>query len=215
MVSFTVYAQRADTVKNKYLPTSVRIGTDVFSLIRSGYDETYSGWEANADVDFYKYYLALDYGSWGRTFHTDSGLYKNNGHYFRIGADVNFLAKDPDRNMLFFGFRYAQSNFSENLTTTVYDSLWGSLSRSYTNSDAKAHWLELTTGLRVKMWKNFWMGYTARYKFGLSTSNTPEMIPGDVPGYGRNDGKSAYWGFNYQIFWRIPIRKEKSISSKK
>jgi len=51
-----------------------------------------------------------------------------------------------------------------------------------------------------------WMGYTARFKFGLKNKGNGEMLPHDVPGYGRTD-KDAYWGFNYQIFFRIPFRK--------
>ena len=30
--------------------------------------------------------------------------YSNDGNYGRIGADVNFLTKDPDKNMFFFGY---------------------------------------------------------------------------------------------------------------
>src|SRR6188508_2378397 len=52
----------------KYFPTGIRFGTDAFSLVRNTYDETFKGWEVNADVDFYRYYLAVDYGSWGRTY---------------------------------------------------------------------------------------------------------------------------------------------------
>jgi len=58
------------------------------------------------------------------------------------------------------------------------------------------------------MYKMIWMGYTARMKFGLSHDKTDLMEPHDVPGYGRTD-KDTYWWFNYQIFIRIPVRKEK------
>lgn len=175
---------------------------------------TFRGWEMNADVNVYKYYLAVDYGSWGRDYLSDVRKYENSGTYYRIGADINLLKKDPDNNMFFFGARYGRSSFYEQLSTSITDPIFGSKNdQMYTNPNAGASWLELVTGLRVKIWKGFWMGYTARFKFGLSTWNTPGMIPSDVPGYGTNDGST--WGFNYQLFWRIPFKKEKSALPKK
>ncbi len=199
---------RADTVKNKFVPTGIRFGTDLISIAKSNYVKSFTGWEANAEIDFYRYYLAIDYGSWGRNYthvpdsaKVNGSDYKNSGNYYRIGVDVNFLKKDPDRNVFFMGFRYGHSNFWEVSHAEINQA-------TYNNPNVKAHWLELTTGLRVKMWKFIWMGYTARFKFGLNTKNTPQLIASDVPGYGRTD-KQIYWGFNYQLFFRIPVRLAK------
>jgi hypothetical protein len=51
-------------------------------------------------------------------------------------------------------------------------------------------------------------------KFALDTDTAQDMMPSDVPGYGRADAES-YWGFNYQIFIRLPVRKKDSIPLKK
>lgn len=216
LVSLPALAQDQDTVhvKRDFRPTGVRLGTDLLSLVRNTYDKTYSGWEINGDVDFYRYYLAVDYGYWARTHISDSSNYANNGTYLRVGIDVNFLKNDPDRNMFFFGFRYGSGTFSEALSVVKVDPVWGPLGGAFNNDNTKAHWMELTTGLRVKIWKMIWLGYTARLKFGLSTSSTPDMLPFDVPGYGRAD-KDSYWGFNYQILLRLPVRKSTSIPLKK
>lgn len=204
------------TVKPSFVPTGVRIGTDMIALAKTSYDKTFNGWEMNADVDFNRYYFAVDVGSWGRKYLSDgdSANYSNSGRYFRVGADVNFLKKDPDKNMFFLGLRYGNATFSENLSVIRIDPLWKDLSGAFENNNVNAHWFELTTGLRVKMWKMIWMGYTARFKFGLGTSSTPVMLPHDVPGYGRTD-KNSYWGFNYQIFVRIPVRKSPAVPSEK
>jgi hypothetical protein len=208
-VAATSQAQVGDTtkVKHDFRPTGVRVGTDLIAIVRSHSDKTFAGWEFNGDVDFYRYYLAVDYGHWGRTYASDTSNYSNSGNYFRIGVDVNFLKKDPDRNMFFIGFRYARSSFNENLSVVSSDPVWGSLNGDFSNSNVPAQWMELTTGLRVKVWKIIWLGYTARLKFGLSTGDTPEMLPHDVPGYGRAQ-EDSYWGFNYQILIRLPVRKQ-------
>ncbi|HTE30230.1 MAG TPA: DUF6048 family protein [Chryseolinea sp.] len=205
---FIATAQKADTVKEKhsYIPTGIRVGTDVISIIKSSTDKTFNGWEVNSDIDFYRYYFVVDYGYWARNYTSFDGDYSNNGTYFRVGADVNFLKKDPDKNIFFFGLRYGRSIFSEDLTVSRFDPVWGQIDDQFINTNVPASWFEVTTGLRVKIWRFIWMGYTARLKFALSTGDTPDMKPHDVPGYGRTD-KESYWGFNYQVFVRFPVRK--------
>jgi len=216
MISFATLAQEKDTVKIKpdFRPTGLRVGTDLISIVRSSTDKTFTGWEANADIDFYRYYFTVDYGSWGRSYSSDTNSYSNTGNYFRVGVDVNFLKKDPDRNMFFFGFRYGVGTFSEDLMVVRTSEIWGPLTENFSNNNVSANWFELTTGLRVKIWKVIWLGYTARLKFGLSTGATPDMMPHDVPGYGRAE-EDSYWGFNYQIFIRLPVRKSGAIPLKK
>lgn len=213
--------QPADTVRNKYLPTGIRLGTDLISIIKSRVTQNFTGWEVNADVDFYRYFLAVDYGSWSRhdVIKADSlfigqgvagkGNYENDGHYFRVGADINFLLKDPDRNMFFIGFRYGRSFFSESLSYSIQDNFYGKIDKSISASGLRGHWAEITTGIRIKVFPGFWMGYTGRLKLlpGVSTTSG-ELQPFDIPGYGLA-AKKIYWGFNYQLFWRIPFRKIK------
>lgn len=216
ILAVSAQEQKKDTVKVKhdYRPTGIRVGTDVASIIKSGVDDTFEGWEVNGDIDFYRYYFAVDYGYWARNYTAYDATYANDGNYWRVGADVNFLTKDPDKNMFFFGLRYGSSVFSEQMDIQKVDPVWGAITTTLNNSDVKAHWYELTTGLRVKMFKIIWMGYTVRLKFALDTDAVGALMPSDVPGYGRADA-SSFWGFNYQIFIRLPVRKSGSIPLKK
>lgn len=195
-----------DTVKNQFLPTGIRVGYDAISFAKSRFQDNFNGWEFVGDVDFSRYYLTLEYGNWGRNFRADSTTtYANSGDYWRVGVDVNFLTKDPERNVFFLGARYGRANFSETMTVLAFHPLWGELADTFHHSGIKASWLELTTGLRVKVWKVFWLGYTGRLKFALSTDGSPEMLSYDVPGFGRTD-KETTWGFNYYLMIRIPVR---------
>lgn len=202
--------EKLDTLlerKLRYVPTAIRVGTDVISPIRTLTDDKFNGYEFNADIDFYRYYLAVEIGRWERDLQTDMEKYTNRGNYFRAGVDVNFLKKDPEKNMFFIGARYGHGKFSENLAITSIDPVWGSSTDSYANTDVKANWTELTTGLKVRMFGMFWMGYTARYKFWLNTNESRGFIPHDVPGYGKTYNEST-WGFNYYIMFKIPIRRD-------
>jgi len=200
--------EAGDSLRRIQKPTGVRIGTDIIAIGKTIFDSPLSGWEINADVDFGRYYLALDYGSSSRKDSLENGYYENDGRYLRVGVDVNFLLKDPDKNMVFLGFRYGRSTFSEQLTyeTTLDD--FGVIQTDLTNPNATAGWGEMTAGLRVKIWKSIWMGYTGRMKFLPSVKGNPAIETFDIPGYGKTS-KGIYWGFNYQVFYRIPFQKDK------
>lgn len=194
-----------DSTRGIHLPTGIRLGTDLILIGTSAFSESFSGWEINGDIDFGRYYLAADFGNWEREQSLVNGLYKNDGRYYRVGIDVNFLLKDPDRNMLFFGFRYGHSNYNEQVTYSFSAVDFGDYLADEANSNARANWGELVTGLRVKVWKEFWMGYTARMKLLARTKNN-DFETYEIPGYGLTF-KNVYWGFNYQVFWRIPFKK--------
>lgn len=199
-------ATTADTVRNKYLPTGIRVGLDAISSVKTRTQTNFNGWELQGDIDFDRYYVVLEYGNWGRSLNADSAAYANSGTYWRAGVDVNFLTKDPDRNVFFLGARYGRSVFTESLSVTTYDPIWGLMADNFYHTDVHAWWIELTAGLKVKIWKILWLGYTGRFKFALSSDGTDEMIPHDVPGFGRTNKETA-WGFNYYLMLRIPIRK--------
>lgn len=217
--------QRApsDTLMFKYLPSGLRIGTDALAIFLSQRDPKVKLWEVNADLDFDRYYLAADYGSWSKQITIDNGTkinngdYQNNGTYYRIGADINFLLKDPDKNMFFIGFRLGKSKFDHTLNYSMdYTGPYanGPIAKTISASGVTASWTEITTGLRVKIVSGFWMGCTARLKLSPSYENSPNLIPYDIPGYGLYE-QSQYWGFNYQLFWRFPVRKLKARPSLK
>ncbi len=195
-----------DTTRS-YLPTGIRVGMDVFPYVRQALNSPYSGYEVNADVDFYRYYFALDYGQSSFKDSLENGYYTNTGTYWRVGGDVNFLLKDPDRNMIFLGFRVGSSQFSNQATITTENTTFGRVTQTIQGNDGSASWRELTGGLRVKVWKWIWMGYTFRYKFGLNIKGNENLQPYDVPGFGRTVRNDA-WGANYQIFFKIPVRKQ-------
>lgn len=209
----TVEVQRAkkpDSLREKIYFRSIRFGTDILALALSGSDR-YDGWEVNVDADFGPFYLAGDYGAAARNeILANGGSYSNEGTYWRAGLDVNILKKDPDRNMLFFGLRYAKSTYSERTNLTVSDPYFGTSQYMLYNSAANAGWGEMVVGLRVKVWKELWMGFTSRLKMALNVNGDTQVSSYNVPGYGVIQGGST-WGFNYQLFWRIPVARKKKL----
>lgn len=194
-----------DSLRAIRKPTGLRIGTDLIALGKTIAQQPLQSWEISADVDLGRYYPILELGRWSREAELTNGLYNNEGSYFRVGADINFLLKDPDKNMFFMGMRYGRAQYSERVVYSVTPELFPALQLTSSNPDAAAGWVELTSGLRVKVWNGLWMGYTARMKFLPSTRNTPGFDSYDIPGFGL-PFKGLYWGFNYQVYWRIPFK---------
>lgn len=212
--------KRIDTVS--YVPTGLRIGTDVIALIRSR-DNSFKGWEMTFDLDLARYYITVEYGYWNTQQSLDnfqllasvanpvlrtSGNYNNEGYYFRFGTDVNFLLKDPEKNMFFLGLRYGISNFNENVNYVNQPSFPGfaPFSQGLSNGSVSGSWLEVTAGMRIRVYKALWMGYTARLKFAPSTNGAASFDSYDMPGYGIIS-ETPNWGFNYQLFWRFDWNK--------
>lgn len=225
--------KRTDTVS--YVPTGLRVGTDVIALVRSR-DNSFKGWEMTFDLDLSRYYVTVEYGYWSTRQSLDNlqllastsnqvlrttGSYNNDGYYFRFGTDVNFLLKDPEKNMFFLGLRYGISNFNENVQYVNQPSFPGfaPFSQNLTNGSVSGSWLEVTAGMRIRVYKALWMGYTARLKFAPSTNGANSFESYDMPGYGIIS-ETPNWGFNYQLFWRfdwdklIKGKKKKSIPAK-
>jgi len=195
-----------DSVRTIRKPTGLRIGTDLIAIGKTIAQTPLQSWEITADVDLGRYYPIIELGRWSREAILTNGVYNNEGQYFRLGVDINFLLKDPDKNMFFIGMRYGRAQYSERVSYTISPDLFPDVQQLASNPAATAGWLELTTGLRVKVWRGFWMGYTGRMKFLPGTKGTVDFDSYDIPGFGL-PFKGLYWGFNYQVFWRIPFRK--------
>ena len=201
--------------RTKFIPTGVRVGLDLISLgqgvASNGLSAITQGdarqWKISADIDFYRYFLNIEYGSFQRVWIAPQSGYSNEGRFLKIGPDVNFLHRDPDQSALFVGLRYARSTFSDRLNYDYDHPFWGSGTTSSRNDDLSVRWFEITTGLKVKLWRYIWSGYTARFKFGVSDFyENYNPAPHWIPGYGLAE-KETSWAFEYWLIFRIPFRE--------
>ena len=135
--------------------------------------------------------------------------YSGSGIYFRAGIDKNMLELEQhnDYSMGFLGVRYGLSlnKFSaENII--LEDPYWGDLNTSISEQSGHNHWIEVAAGIRVEIFKNFFMGWSARGRVMLYKSKFDQMIPYYVPGFGDPSGRAS-WDINYSIYYKIPIIK--------
>ena len=200
-----------DSVKGKFIPTGVRFGAEAINIVRTFTGDDLTELTFIADVDFYRYFLNVEFGVFERTRQNAIGqTYDISGTYFRVGPEVNFLKKDPEKCALFFGLRYGWTSLDDELRYSSPSGFYPTDENVISNSGLSASWFEMVTGLKVKIWKYLWLGYTARFKFGVDTFERNELIPHEIPGFGRAD-ETVIWDFDYWLMFRIPIRKAPTV----
>lgn len=204
---FNLYGQ-----VGRYAPSAVKLGVDPGTLGYMIFSEKRSFFEAEADIDIDRFFVVADYGISSYNLNEDTYTYENDGSYLRLGADINFMHQDPNLNIAFFGLRYATSSFTDKLdydTKAVIQSEigWPSTRETTSNGNAKANWYEMVAGLKIRVVKQLYMGFTARFKFLMNVKQTEDLRPYYIPGFSKNINTSAF-GFNYYVSYRLPFRKK-------
>ncbi len=131
--------------------------------------------------------------------------YSSNGVYTRLGVERNLLRGGDD--VVFYGLRYGVGRVGYTYGEfTVKDTIWGNHTASLPQTNGLLHWAELVGGLKGKVWNNFYMGFTLRFRFRVASNFSTETGPISMPGFG-NATKSTQFGFSYYVFYRIPFKK--------
>ena len=189
-------------------PTGVRIGIDLLTPILGAFTTTRNNFEMMADVDFNNYFLVAEAGFGGADEVGETSSYSSQGTYYRIGPDVNFFARDKGLNVFFFGLRFAQSFYNETLTGIYDDDRWGAINKDLDQGTSTSSWAEMNTGLKVRVWKQVFIGYSFRFKFvRFASTDDPQFASYFIPGYGLA-ARNNNWSFNYYVFYRFNWKKK-------
>jgi len=207
-----VYAQQVnqngDTIpkiKPDWTPYELKIGTNLIRAGRSVFGSGLTSYELQGALAMHQAIAILELGI-EENQRGDTFDYSNQGQFFRIGADWNFVKDKPSGNVLALGLRYARAGFKDNLTYTD-DLGFGEETFSYSNAQLNARWYEITFNLRGKIVSNLYMGFTMRWQFSRKIKGEGELKTFDIPGFGKTRRENST-AFDYYIAWRIPLRKK-------
>lgn len=146
--------------------------------------------------------------------------YKSKAPYFRLGIDYNTMSKKKEKNsFLFVGVRYgiskmkydvrslpvSDSAFGDELgNNDLKDGAWGNESSVYDHAGQKAtmQWMEVVLGVKVEIYKQFYMSWSVRSKHKLSSSNSEYGDPWMVPGFGKYGSSTI--GITYSLIYKLP-----------
>lgn len=131
--------------------------------------------------------------------------------FARIGVDWNVLKNKFQDNRLYVGIRYGVSRFNYDIAgPAITDPIWGgSEDFSIKDISCTSHWLEFGFGAEVKIYKNFHMGWSVRYKTELGSTKNDYSKASCIPGYGYTT-KSSCWGGSYSLIFDLNWGKKKS-----
>ena len=137
----------------------------------------------------------------GYSNHTDANTslhFKTNSPYLRVGCDYNFAKDLRSGNRVFGGLRYAYTKIKYDLDgPDLVDPIWGqSVPYSFNGLKSSCSWGEAVFGIEAKIWKNFHIGWSIRYRLRLSQTVSDTGQSWYVPGYGKNDGHTFGATFN-------------------
>lgn len=200
----------SDTV----LSNGLRIGFDVGRIANYFLQNRKNfGLEACADVGYQKWLGVVEAG-YARNTDGRAGLYDHvsNGIYGRLGVERNMLRGGDDA--VFWGLRYGVGRVAYRYDFyTVQDTVWGAATRSVPQSAGLMHWGEVVGGLKGKIWNNFYLGFTLRFRVRLADNIDSDTGPILMPGFGRAS-ESTQFGVSYYVSYRIPFKKPATFVSK-
>jgi len=193
----------------------LRLGIDLSRFSLYYLEPSRTCFQLSADFEVIdNLYPIIEYGQQTVDLIKPTYNYQSKGSYYRIGADYNFLTSKAHNqyDMVFLGLRFGTANMSHsanNITVDTIHSYWGQYSDGMVpENNIKAYWIEVTPGIRAEIFKNFFMGWSISGRIMLKQGKEYYMDPYNIPGYGNGSSKTGM-GFNYSIFYRIPILKEK------
>ena len=201
-------------IKEKY---GLRIGGDISKLVRSFYDNDYSGFELLADYRIKKkLYIAGEIGFEEKKNVTDYLDISTKGSYLKGGIDYNSYQNWLDMdNMIYFGFRVGASSFSHDLNSfTIYSTnqYWAPQLSSTNKQEFKgltAFWAEIILGMKVELLNNLFLGLNVQLKLLASETQPNNFQNVYIPGFGKTyDSSSIGAGYSYFLSYRIPLYKK-------
>lgn len=137
--------------------------------------------------------------------------YQTKAPYLRAGIDFNLLKDKFQENRFFVGARYGMSVYNFDVAgPPMTDDVWGGSAPFAVNGlQTTSHWMEIVVGVQVKIWRNFHMGWSVRYKRELSSTDNKYARPYYIPGYGTTTTGTT-WGGTYNLVFDLNWGKAKS-----
>lgn len=129
--------------------------------------------------------------------------------YVKLGASYNFFYNSNPDYKLQMGLRYGFTTYKWNVEdVTVNTGYWDESSQfSILDQKSTAGYMEVTFGVKVRIVKNWSLGWTLVYHSILHETKNAAGKPMFVPGYGKRG--SAISG-NFSLMYTFPINKRKA-----
>ena len=219
LCSFSTQAQdkKKDSLPVKTERFGVRVGVDLYKLARSVYDKDYKGLEIVGDYRLTKkIFIAAEIGNENKTTDDTRLNFTTKGTFIKAGFDYNTYENWLDmENVVSVGLRYGVSSFSQKLNSyEIYNTspYFGEAPVIVSGEEFKgltASWIEVVAGVKVELFNNFYVGFSARLNRIISNKQPENFANLYIPGFNRTYDGDFGVGFNYTVSYFIPLYKTK------
>lgn len=191
-------------------PKGFTLGVNLAGPINKLFDEGRSGISFVSRMSIkLPYSLLAEVGYENVLFENSKYRYSSNGTFFKAGVEYDvFAGKGLGSNdNLLFGMHYGYAlQTQEAASFTIENSYWGDYHGDLGLYTVNTHWVELSGGPRMEIFKNFYMGWTLQLKLAVYRDNSNILSPYLVPGFGNGDNRINL-GFSYSVEYLIPWDK--------
>ncbi len=188
------------------------VGIDLAPFITHMFANERFGVEANVRYTVNsKWQLVGEVGYENVDLDTDNMKYTSDGTFLRAGIDYNLFQVEEigNNDNILLGFRYGAAVQEHSCPRyTIGEAYWGDVSQSLGATTVGSHWAEFVFGLRSEVLKNFYMGWSVRFRTLIHVGTSNQLEPYSIPGFGRRD-RSTNMGFTYTLEYHLPFRKNR------
>ena len=207
-----------DTLKKREKkPYTIRFGLDLSKPFMAQLDNGYFGLELVGDIRlFSEFYGAIELGNEKKTQQSEQINYTTTGNYIKLGFDYNLFKNWKGmNNAIYLGLRIGNSFHKQKVNEYEpyqINHYWPAeiikKGPEIREQDAlSARWVEVVTGIKVKMIKNIYMGFSLRLNRLMSDIRPDNFDNLYIPGFNKKTDENVWGaGFNYTITYAIPVK---------
>ena len=135
--------------------------------------------------------------------------YSTHAPFYRVGMDYNMQYKNKKPGYIYLGARVGYTAFDYSVDAPpLVDPVWGNeVPILLSNVPCQAVWAEAVGGLRAEIARNFYMGWSLRYKYPIYRGTIANGGPWYIPGFGT--GSKGVLGATYTIGYYINFTKKR------
>lgn len=207
-----LFLAELDTVKKKVnagpvypLLTTVNVGVNIFDAFMNCFGQSFGSVDVFGELPLFNWFVpTVELGvGWGSQAPKDNNYrYKANPSFFaKLGFNYNFLYKSNPDYQVYVGFRAGFSPMSYTIKdVTVNGGYWDqTVHPEIGKQTATAFYGQALAGLKVKIYKEFSLGWSVRYNFKFNSPHGSASDPWYIPGMGGNNKLSATFSLIYTL----------------
>ncbi len=195
--------------------SQLRIEADIYKPITNYFSKDKKSYEFAVDYYHKKDLYFVAEGGWGRASFNNASLnYSSSNIFFKAGINKSILLRlsSRDWDMASIGVRYAVGLVDRGAANyTITNTIWGQTTGITPAKKYTGHWIEITGGTRIELYKGIFIGWTARGKFLMNQKPFKELPPSYMAGYGKGDKNSV---FDFNVYLCYAIRWKRNVDVK-